>query len=323
MQAIFADWRSLMAGIQVWLAGGNPYGSYPHPVFPNTMVHVGWYAYPPPTLFLATPLALLPWPISSTIMLLVCAIGFERWVRLRSGRVGMPWLILWLPFTQGIWIGQTTMLVLVGLIWAEHAFSEGRDIRAAVLLALVMLKPQVGVLPVAWLLLSALSGRRWHLLALFAAISAALWGGAALIAGPQIYAQWIAGLGGYTSAIPDRPLLFPPVGPILGLLALLLWYRHGRGDAFGLALLVNTLIYPISVVYIAIAVAFVVIRWRRDWPWYPLVLSWIIPVVFPLVIRTPDTIAALTQAIVATGLLAGLLPGLPWRLAHRVSTEKP
>ncbi len=304
-----------MVGIQIWLAGGNPYGSYQHPVFPGTTVHVGWYAYPPPSLFLATPLALLPWPISAAIMLLICIVGFDRWVYLRSGRVGLPWLLLWLPFTQGIWIGQTTLLALVGLIWAEQAASEGRDIRAALLLALVMLKPQVGGVSVALLLLSALYDRRWRLVSTFTAVCVALWGGTALLAGPQIYVQWIAGLSGYTSAIPDRPLLFPPFGPILGLLALLLWYRHGRGDIFGLALLVNTLIYPISVIYTAIAIAVVVIRWRPTWPWYPLALSWIIPLVFPLTVRTPDSIAGMTQAIIATGLLAGLLPSLPqvWR----------
>jgi hypothetical protein len=60
-------------------------------------------------------------------------------------------------------------------------------------------------------------------------------------------------------------------------------------------------------------VSAVVIRWNPRWAWYPLALSWIIPVVFPMVIRTPDTIAAMTQSIIATGLLAGLLPGIPWR----------
>ncbi len=314
MQEIFADWRSLMAGIQLWLAGGNPYGSYPHPVFPGTMVHVGWYAYPPPTLILATPLAILPWPLSSAIMLLICIVGFERWVRQRSGRVGLPWLLLWLPFAQGLWIGQTTLLALVGLLWAERAAEEGHDLRAALLLALALLKPQVGILPAACLLLAALRGRRWRLLGAFAAICAALWGGTALALGPQIYARWIAGLGGYTSVIPDRPLLYPPLGPLLGLLALALWRLRGRGDAFGLALLVNTLLYPLSVVYIAISVAAVVIRWNPRWPWYPLALSWLVPLAFPLFVRSPDSIAALTQAIIATGLLAGLLPQIPWRL---------
>lgn len=313
MQDIFADWRSLMAGIQLWLAGGDPYGSYPHPVFPERMVHVGWYAYPPPTLILWTPLALLPWPVSAALLMLVCLVGFELWVRRRSGRVGLPWLLLWLPFAQGLWIGQTTMLALVALLWAEASAEDGHELRAALLLALAMLKPQVGALPAALLLLDAALARRWRLLFGFAGISAALWGGTALLLGPQIYAQWLAGLGGYTSAIPDRPLLFPPLGPALGLLALALWWRKGRGDAFGLALLVNTLIYPLSVVYIAIAVAAVAVRWNPRWPWYPVALSWLIPAAFPLVVRAPDTIAALTQAIVATGLLAGLLPQIPWR----------
>jgi hypothetical protein len=345
VQDIFADWRSLMVGIQLWLTGGNPYGSYPHPVFPGTMVHIGWYAYPPPTLFLATPLAIIPWPISSAIMLLASIMAFERWVRQRSGRVGLPWLILWLPFTQGIWIGQTTLLALVGLLWAEHAAEEGRDVRAAFLLVLALLKPQVGALPAAWLLFDAVLSKRWRLVGTFVAIFTALWGGTALVLGPQIYAKWLAGLGGYTAAIPDRPLLFLPLGPILGAMALLLWRRHGRGDPFGLALLVNTLIYPLSVIYIAIAIAAVVIRWNPRWPWYPLLLSWIIPMMTPLAVRsiivaggggflaklipmidplmarTPDTIAGLTQAIIATGLLAGLLPQLPqiWRKASAAS----
>jgi hypothetical protein len=334
---IFADWRSLMAGIQIWLAGGNPYGSYPHPLFPGTMTHVGWYAYPPPTLILATPLAILPWPISSTLMLLVCVISFDRWVRQRSGRSGWPWLLLWLPFTQCIWIGQTTLLFLVALLWAERAAEEGQDVRAAILLALTLLKPQVGILPAAWLLFDALLRRRWRLVGTFAAISTFLWGGTALVLGPQIYAQWIVGLGGYTTAIPDHPLLFPPLGLILGLLALTLWHLRGRGDVFGLALLVNILIYPLGVIYIAISVAIVVIRWNPRWPWYVPALSWVVPMmtpldvradivpggggllarviptVFPLVAHTPEIITGLIQVIIATGLLAGLLPRLHWR----------
>ncbi|NJO84512.1 MAG: hypothetical protein HC828_18235 [Blastochloris sp.] len=43
-------------------------------------------------------------------------------------------------------------------------------------------------------------------------------------------------------------------------------------------------------------------------------MSWLIPLAF-VVERTPDTIAALTQAIVATGLLAGVCPAIPWRQA--------
>ncbi|WP_129626265.1 glycosyltransferase 87 family protein [Candidatus Oscillochloris fontis] len=311
MEQIFADWRSLMVGIQLWLEGANPYASYPHPVFPGRMVNAGWYAYPPPTLFLFTPLALLPWPLSSAILLLASIIPFERWTRQTSLRTGLPWLLLWLPLAQGLWIGQTTLLALVALLWGERAAHERQDVRAAFLLALALLKPQIGIVPIAWLLLEALWQRRWRLPLAFTLINLVLWGGTALLAGPQIYVQWLGGLMNYDQFLPNRPLLFPPFGMILGALAVFFWYRHGRGDMFGLALLFNTLIYPLSVVYSASALAMVVIRWNPRWPWYPLILSWLIPMLVPLAQRTPDSIAGMTQAIIATALLTALLPQLP------------
>jgi hypothetical protein len=183
-----------------------------------------------------------------------------------------------------------------------------------------VLKPQTTILAVAWLLLQALRERRYRLPLTFFGISAAMWAAALLIAGPQIAPQWVAGLMVYGDLLPDRLLLFPPFGPLIGLMAIMLWWRYGRGDCFGLLMLLNTLFYPLSVIYMTSVVAFVVIRWRRDWVIYPLVLSWAIPLIFPLAIRTPDSIAALTQAIIATGLLAGLLPALPqiWRKAPAV-----
>ncbi|MBX0327550.1 glycosyltransferase 87 family protein [Oscillochloris sp. ZM17-4] len=238
---------------------------------------------------------------------------FERWARRTSGRSGLPWMLLWLPLAQGLVLGQTTLIVLAALVFAELYYNEGRERRAGLLLALAVLKPQVAILAAAWLLLRSFRERRYQLPLTFFGISAALWLVAVIIAGPQIVPQWVAGLVVYDDLLPDRLLLFPPLGPLIGLMAVLLWWRHGRGDHFGLLILLTMLFYPLSVVYMTSAVAFVVIRWRRDWPWYPLALSWIIPLAFPLVVRTPDTIAALTQSIVATGMLAGLLPQLPWR----------
>lgn len=307
---IFTDWRSLIEGIRVWLSGGDPYGPYKHPF--GYMVEAGWYAYPPPSLIIGAPLALLPNILSGLLVVAATIISFELWVRRSSGRMGLPWLILWLPFVQGIWIGQTTLLALLLLVWAEMAYKDGEDRKAGILLAFALLKPQVGILAAGWLLFEALRSRRWTLLIACIGSSVALYGVTALIAGPQIFAQWLTGLEAYRQALPDRPLLFPPLGPIVGALAGLLWLRHGRGDIFGLALLLNTLVYPLSVVYIAIGVAFVVIRWRPTWTWYPLLLSWLLPALLPRSIpRTADTIAALTQAIIASGLLAGLLPRLP------------
>ncbi|NTV65668.1 MAG: DUF2029 domain-containing protein [Oscillochloris sp.] len=307
----FIDWQLVIAAVRFWLVGGDPYGPFPR--LNGEMTFVGAFAYPPPVLLLGVPLALLPPVLSGLLVMGLAVVGFEVWARQSGGRrSALIWLPLWLPLAQGLWIGQLTLISLVGLALAELAARQRKDRLAGMLLALAILKPQTVLLPVAWLLVVALRERRWALLASFAALSAALWLAPLLVAGPQIYTQWLVGLDGYDQFLPNRPLLFPPFGPLLGGLALLLWRRHGRSDIFGLALLANTLIYPLSVIYVATAIALVVIRWQPRWAWYPLILSWLIPIVFPLAVRTPDTIAGLTQAIIATGLLAGLLPPLPW-----------
>ncbi len=306
----FSDWQIVIGAVRYWLAGGDPYGSFPSSR--GTPYHPGAFAYPPPALLLGAPLALLPWWLSGILIMLLSIIGFEYWGRRSSGTICVPWLMLWVPLAQGLWIGQVTLLSLVGLALADMAYNQRQDRRAGVLLALALIKPQTVILPIAYMLIQALRARRWPMLVSFAVVSAFFWGGAVLISGFEIYAQWIEGLRQYGPNLPNRPLIFPPFGPILAVLAALLWWRYGRRDPWGGLLLLNTLLFPLSVVYVAVGIAFVVIRWRPDGPRYPLVLSWCIPLVL-IIQRTPDGIASLTQAIIATGLLAGLCPAIPWR----------
>jgi hypothetical protein len=155
----------------------------------------------------------------------------------------------------------------------------------------------------------ALWQRRWQVLLSFGLASAVLWGAIVAITGPAIYQMWFVGLVQYGPQVPHQPLLAPPGGILIALLAGILWWRSGRKDIWGTMLLLNTLLLPYSIVYAIAGIAFVVIRWRSDWPWYPLILSWIIPVLFD-VPRVPDALTLLTQAIAATGLLAGLAPRL-------------
>lgn len=306
-EQFLVDWNIIMAGARQWLAGGNPYGVFPKT--PDQLMHAGEFAYPPSVLFLTAPLTLLPLFVSGILMLLLSVIGFEYWTRQTSKRSGLFWLLLWLPFAQGLLLGQVTLLGLVGIALAEMAYTRQRDRVAGLLLALVLLKPQTIILPVGWLLVLALWQRRWQVLLIFGLASAVLWGVILAISGPEIYQMWFVGLTQYGPQVPHRPLLTPPVGLLVGLLAGIFWWRAGRNDIWGSLLLLNTLLLPYSITYAIAGIAFVVIRWRSDWPWYPLILSWIIPVLF-IVPRIPDALTMLTQAIAITGLLAGLAPTL-------------
>lgn len=312
MNNLLGDWHSLMGAVQHWLAGGDPYGAFV--MADGSAYEAGWFAYPPPVLLLVWPLAFVPSLLSGILLQLLAVAGFEYWSRYVIGHMSLPWFVLWLPFVQGLLIGQTTLLALVLLLWGATFYQHGRDRLAGLLLACAILKPQVVTLPALCLLAMALYDRRWYMLGTFAFITIVLWSSIAFVAGPQIYAAWFNGLSAYRAALPDRPLLFPPAGWLLGGMACFLWYRYGRGDPFSLALLVNTLIYPLSVVYIAIGVAPVVMRWRPQMPWYPLVLSWFIPLFFTQLPRTAETIAATSQLVVATALFAAFLPRLHWRL---------
>lgn len=305
--SFFADWRLLISAILHLLGGGDPYGAYTS--FEGIRYRAGYFAYPPPVLLLIAPLALLPWWLSGLLVQSVSVVGFDLWARRTTGRSALPWLIFFPPLFQGLQIGQTTLIALVALMFAELSYRAHRDIRAGVFLAFAMLKPQIGALAIAYLLFEGLRAGRWRVLGAFAAASAALWGGAALAFGPQIYGDWLAGLSAYRGLRPDRPLVFLPLGPLVALLALALW-RRNIADGFALALLINTLLYPISVLYTISALAFIVVRWRRDWEIYPLAAGWLVPVIFARLPASPDMFIAAIQAAAAFGLLVGLLPRL-------------
>jgi hypothetical protein len=316
----FADWYALVGALTHWLAGGDPYGPYPTPN--GTLFEAGYYAYPPPSLLLAAPLTLLPWWLSGLLVQAVAIVALERWVRRDTGRSVLPWLLLWPPLIQGLLIGQTTLIALAALLHAELAFRERRDRAAGLLLALALLKPQVGLLAVACLLLMALRARRWRFLAGCAGASAVLWGGAAVVLGPAIYAQWLAGLQAYSAALPDRPMLFPPLGPLLLLAALLLWRRGRRADPFALALLAGTLAYPLSVLYILSPMAFALMRLRPTWQPWALALAWAAPLLLARLPPGPDALIASVQAMAALTMLAALLPPLS-RLSRHPAAAKP
>lgn len=126
MDSFFADWHALMLAMLHWFSGGDPYGPYPEPA--GHTYEAGYFAYPPPVLILAAPLALLPWWLSGLLVQSVAVVGFNHWARRTSGRGSMVWLILFPPLLQGLQIGQTTLIILVALMLAELHYRSGKDL---------------------------------------------------------------------------------------------------------------------------------------------------------------------------------------------------
>jgi hypothetical protein len=81
-----------------------------------------------------------------------------------AGRTG-PLMVLapfvFLPFLQGLLLGQLAIVMTVGLYRSLRAFRDGRDLAAGCWLGLLLLKPQFGMV----LALVLLGQRRWSALA--------------------------------------------------------------------------------------------------------------------------------------------------------------
>jgi hypothetical protein len=133
-----------------------------------------YFAYPLYTLYFFWPLSLLPYPWAQAIWmtLLQFMLIAVTLLSLRlSGWRPPPWLtivtLLWgILFYNGaraILLGQFSVLVALALLLALWAIHHRRDGWAGVLLAVTTIKPQMVFLVVLFLLLYALSHRRWRL----------------------------------------------------------------------------------------------------------------------------------------------------------------
>jgi hypothetical protein len=314
------DWGVIITGILRWLAGLNPYV-----ISANDPAHLSFndtFAYPPPMLWIATPLTWLPIMVSGCLMLLVSVAGFEIWSKHISRKSILLLSLLWLPLAQGIMLGQITLLFLVLLVFAELAFQKQRNYTAGILLAFTVLKPQVAFLPILYLLGLAVWQRRWKTVGSFAATSIILWGIAFVLGGFTIYVEWVKNLPNYSPNLPHWALISKPIGLSILILSIILWWQHGRTDIWGSLLLLNTLLLPLSIPYAISGIIFVVIRWKKSWCLTILALSWLIPGWLGGA-RNFDSMYNQTLAIAITGILAGLLPseGKIWEYIRKGASQ--
>jgi len=120
----FGDLAVYRIGVRTWLHGGDMYGPLP-PAHPGGLVLP--FIYPPFAALVLSPLALLPWPVSWTAMLLLSLVSLATVVYVTARRlwagggrasavlvtaVGVPASLLCDPVAQTFWFGQVNFLLM-------------------------------------------------------------------------------------------------------------------------------------------------------------------------------------------------------------------
>lgn len=129
------------------------------------------YLSPPALAWLLVPFALLPFSLAFAVWLGASAVGLA-WAAWIAG--GRPLYVLsvlgFLPVFVALGSGQVAPLIVLALVWAVRLEAGGRWALAGVLLAVVAVKPQLGLMvPVA-----VLASGRWRPVAVAAAIAVVL-----------------------------------------------------------------------------------------------------------------------------------------------------
>ena len=189
--------------VNVWAAGKLALLGYPdwayiwkvHKEIENAAVgytfagYYGWH-YPPPFLFVASLLALLPYALAYAAWVAVTLPGYLVAIRAIVGeKIG--WLVAFAfpSVLSNAMVGQNGFFT-ASLIGGTLYFMEKRPVWSGVCLGLLTYKPQFGVL----FPLALIAARRWQVFAVAAAVALAMAGAATLafgVASWQAFVHWL------------------------------------------------------------------------------------------------------------------------------------
>ena len=256
------DFYPLYYGAKAWLHGGNAYvldAVAPARDHGYSLFEVG-NTYPLPAVLLVLPLSLLPAKLAAIVWLGALTAGLLLALRL----AGLPsWLLLTLPVLDGLRLEQYTILVLALQLVALWAYRTGRHWWLAWCCALILTKPNQGLVFVLAMLLLA---RHWRQQLVAGTL---LWGGTLLL-DPNWLSEWWPSLARY-QALTDQPVFW-----WLALFAIpLLLVRDYIGGAIVLQFVL--LPFPILSTYAASAVPLSVLDDRRSKWLVPLSFLWVVP----------------------------------------------
>ena len=228
------------------------------------------FAYPAYTALVLAPLAWLPFGaakiafLSAAVVLMAASVPL--WlrvleIRLTRGEIAVLTVLAlasW-PLVWALRLCQATLVVAAFVAIGCALLKRGRDGWAGAMLALTLIKPQLVLLTLAWLLLWATLKRRWSFVGVVLGVSSALFLGAEALL-PGWIPGWAAAIkdySRYTHMVPGMELLFSAwfAAPLLVALGiggvLVLWRMRGCaaetpefGWAIGLTLALSVSLLP-------------------------------------------------------------------------------
>jgi hypothetical protein len=224
------------------------YGRAADPTVGESLAH---FYYPLYSMLFFGPFGLLSYPLARAIMttLLVIALPALLWMGLRIANwkpgvvmtaVLLSFSIFWYPGIRTIFLGQFAAIDAVFMIGALLAIRHKRDAWAGVLLALSTIKPQMSILLIPFVLLWAISHKRWNLL---------LWS-----AGAEIFL-----FAGSFALMPDWPLRW-----IWQIMDYAKYTKPGQPAAI-IANLFPAYAQQITLILTAIFILYLIVEWVLAW----------------------------------------------------------
>ena len=196
---IVIDFAAFWAAAKLALAG-NPLAAFDPVVLDAVMAapsdsgegNMLWL-YPPAWHIVITPFGLLPFSAAFILYSIIAYLVFAAAVRPLAAPLpaGLPMMLAGPAIVLILQFGNMSLLWTAGLITALGALAQGREARAGGLIALLTLKPQLGLLiPVA-----LLAGGHWRTIAYATGGALAIAGLSTAVMGVEYWLRWIDTLG--------------------------------------------------------------------------------------------------------------------------------
>lgn len=159
------------------------------------------FSYPPHVLLLIWPFGLLPYGAALGLWTVISLAAFFAAARPYLAGAGMPSLLsLVVPAALvNVWTGHYGLLIAAGALFVWHN-ADRMPVRCAIVLALLTIKPHLGILMPLVLLLR----RKWMVCLIAGVITLALAGVSAAVFGTQAWVEYLTRVPEYQTALLDH-----------------------------------------------------------------------------------------------------------------------